>query len=93
MLYFFIKVSYLYMISYIIVTIALTAKGVSLEPFLMEIYGINERVILLGILRGISIVGEKLTLVGAFILSFHYKGIEIVILINIYLLVVLFADY
>lgn len=78
LLYFFLEIKYLYLISYIVVAIALTARAVSLEPFIMEIYGIDESVILLGILSGISMVGEGLILVWVFILSFQHKGQKIV---------------
>ena len=45
----------------------------------MEIYGINESVVLVGINSGISFLGEGAILATIFILSFRYKGIDIAV--------------
>ena len=78
-LFFFTKNIYLFMISFVIVAISSIAKSISLHPFLMEIYGINESVVLVGINSGISFLGEGAILATIFILSFRYKGIDIAV--------------
>ena len=50
---------------------------VSFNPLLMEIYGIEESVILGGIINGMGKVGEVITVVAAFAISFKYQGNEI----------------
>ena len=67
------------MISFVIVAISSIAKSISLHPFLMEIYGINESVVLVGINSGITFLGEGAILATIFILSFRYKGIDIAV--------------
>ena len=77
LLLFFIDNTVLYMISFVFIAIGLVSKMVSFNPFLMEIYGIRESVILGGIINGIGKVGEVITVVAAFIISFKYSGNEI----------------
>ena len=50
---------------------------VSFNPLLMEIYGIQESVILGGIINGLGKVGEIITTVAAFVISFFYSKDEI----------------
>ena len=77
LLLFFIDNTVLYMISFVFIAIGLVSKMVSFNPFLMEIYGIRESVILGGIINGIGKVGEVITVVSAFAISFKYQGNEI----------------
>ena len=77
LLLFFIDNTVLYMISFVFIAIGLVSKMVSFNPFLMEIYGIRESVILGGIINGIGKVGEVITVVAAFVISFKYSGNEI----------------
>ena len=77
LLLFFIDNTVLYMISFVFIAIGLVSKMVSFNPFLMEIYGIRESVILGGIINGIGKVGEVTTVVAAFVISFKYSGNEI----------------
>ena len=51
---------------------------VSFNPLLMEIYGIQESVILSGIINGLGKVGEIITTVAAFMISFFYTKDEII---------------
>ena len=53
------------------------AKRVSLNPLLMEIYGIRESVILGGIINGIGTLNEIISIVSAFVVSVYYPGKEI----------------
>ena len=77
LLLFFIDNTVLYMISFVFIAIGLVARMVSFNPLLMEIYGIRESVILGGIINGIGKVGEVITVVAAFVISFKYQGNEI----------------
>ena len=77
LLLFFIDNTVLYMISFVFMAIGLVSKTVSFNPFLMEIYGIRESVILGGIINGIGKVGEVITVVAAFVIPFKYQGNEI----------------
>ena len=77
LLLFFIDNTVLYMISFVFIAMGLVSKMVSFNPFLMEIYGIRESVILGGIINGIGKVGEVITVVSAFAISFKYQGNEI----------------
>ena len=76
-LLFFIDNAVLYFISFIFIAIGLVTKMVSFSPFLMEVYGIRESVILGGIINGVGKFGEVITAVSAFIIPFFYSGNEI----------------
>ena len=76
-LLFFIDNAVLYFISFIFIAIGLVTKMVSFSPFLMEVYGIRESVILSGIINGVGKVGEVITAVSAFVIPFFYSGNEI----------------
>ena len=73
-LFFFIDNTVLYMISFVFVALGLSAKMISFNPFLMEIYGIRESVILGGIINGIGRLGEAISAVSAFVISLYYEG-------------------
>ena len=77
LLFFFIDNSVLYIISFVLIAIGLVSKMVSFNPLLMEIYGIQESVILSGIINGLGKVGEIITTVSAFVISFYYSKDEI----------------
>ena len=47
------------------------AVGVSLGPFIMEVYGIQERVILFGIIGGVTRISGIINTVSAFIFSLN----------------------
>ena len=77
LLLFFIDNTVLYILSFALIAIGLVSKMVSFNPLLMEIYGIQESVILGGIINGLGKVGEIITTVAAFIISFFYSKDEI----------------
>ena len=77
LLFFFIDNSVLYIISFVLIAIGLVSKMVSFNPLLMEIYGIQESVILSGIINGLGKIGEIITTVSAFVISFYYSKDEI----------------
>ena len=66
LLLFFIDNTVLYIISFVFIALGLVSKMVSFNPLLMEIYGIQESVILGGIINGFGRVGEIITTVSAF---------------------------
>ena len=76
-LLFFMDNTALYMLSFVLVATGLVSKMVSFNPLLMEIYGIEESVILSGIINGIGKVGEIATTIAAFVISFFYTKDEI----------------
>ena len=77
LLLFFIDNTVLFLIAFAIIAIGLVSKMVSFSPLLMEIYGIQESVILGGIINGVGKLSEVITTVSAFVISFYYKGDEI----------------
>ena len=77
LLLFFIDNTVLYILSFALIAIGLVSKMVSFNPLLMEIYGIQESVILGGIINGLGKVGEIITTVSAFVISFFYSKDEI----------------
>ena len=77
LLLFFIDNTVLYIISFVFIALGLVSKMVSFNPLLMEIYGIQESVILGGIINGFGRVGEIITTVSAFVISFFYSNNEI----------------
>ena len=77
LLLFFIDNTVIYILSFALIAIGLVSKMVSFNPLLMEIYGIQESVILGGIINGLGKVGEIITTVAAFVISFFYSKDEI----------------
>lgn len=77
LLLFFIDNTFLYILSFVLIAIGLVSKMVSFSPLLMEIYGIQESVILGGIIAGFGRIGEIITTVSAFVVSFFYTKDEI----------------
>ena len=77
LLLFFIDNTVLYIISFVLIALGLVSKMVSFNPLLMEIYGIQESVILGGIINGFGRVGEIITTVSAFVVSFFCSNDEI----------------
>ena len=76
-LLFFIDNTVLYIISFIIIAMGLVSVNVSLGPFIMDIYGIQESVVLGGIITGFGKLSEIITAVSAFVISFFYSNEEI----------------
>ena len=77
LLLFFIDNTILFIISFVFIALGLVSKMVSFNPLLMEIYGIQESVILGGIINGFGKIGEIITTVSAFVISFFYSNDEI----------------
>ena len=77
LLTFFIDNTVLYMISFVLIALGLVAKMVSFNPLIMEIFGIEESVILQGIINGFGKISEVITTVAAFVISFYYENDEI----------------
>ena len=76
-LLFFMDNTALYMISFVLIATGFVSKTISFNPLLMEIYGIEESVILYGIISGIGKIGEIITTIAAFVISFFYTKDEI----------------
>ena len=79
LLTFFIKNTYIFMVSFIISVLGLVSCIVCIAPFIMDIYGIQESVILGGIMNIFSRLSEVITTVVAFVFSFFYNKEEIIL--------------
>ena len=77
LLFFFDNNTLVYLISFTIMSLGSAAKLVSLNPLLMEIYGIRESVILGGIIQGVGTLNEIISTVSAFVISLFYHETEI----------------
>jgi len=77
LLYFWQNYTFVYMAALTINGIGDAAKRVSLNPLLMEIYGIRESVILSGIINGFGTLNEVINIISAFVVSIFYPGKEI----------------
>ena len=78
LLAFFTKISVIFISSFAIAILALVSTIVSYAPFVMEVYGIEESVILEGIMGVFAKLSEVTTTVTAFVVSFFYSKEEIV---------------
>ena len=77
LLFFWQEYTFIYMTALTINGIVDAAKKVSLNPLLMEVYGIRESVILSGIINGFGTLNEVINIVSAFVVSIFYPGKEI----------------
>ena len=66
LLIFFMSNSFIFISCYVIFVLNVVGLLVSFSPFIMEVYGIQESVILGGIMSGFSKLGDILTTVSAF---------------------------
>ena len=66
-----------FLLSFIFVAIGGVAKAISFSPFFMEVYGINESVILGSILGIVTTIAQILTTVLAFVIPFYYTTEEL----------------
>ena len=71
---FFLGNSFVFMLSLILYLFGLIGNMVGQTPLIMEVYGIQESVILGGLIATISKVSEIVSTVVAFSVSFIYKG-------------------
>ena len=77
LLTFFIENTIIFISSFIISVLALVAIMVCFVPFIMEVYGIQESVIIGGIMNIFAKLSEVITTVSAFVISFYYTKDEI----------------
>ena len=77
LLTFYMEKTFIFIFSFIIDILGLAVLMVGFGPFIMEIYGIQESVILGGINKTISKLSDIFTIMGAFIVSFFYSKLEL----------------
>ena len=77
LLTFFLNNSIIFIISFMLAVMSLISSAVGFSPFIMETYGIEESVILGGIINTFSKISEAITTVAAFIISLIYSKEEI----------------
>jgi len=66
---FFMENDFIFILCFVIYVLDITGLMVSFGPFIMEVYGIQESVILGGIMNGLSKFGDVITTVAAFAFS------------------------
>ena len=69
LLTFFMSYTVIFISCFVVYALSIVGLAVGFSPFIMEIYGIQESVILGGIISGISKFSDILTTVAAFIFS------------------------
>ena len=77
LLAFFLNYSAIFIISFMLGVMSLISFSVGFSPFIMETYGIEESVILGGIINVVAKVSELITTVAAFVISLFYSKDEI----------------
>ena len=70
LLTFFMQNSFVFILSYVLSVVNLAGSMIGFAPFIMEVYGIQESVILGGYLSGVSKFGDALSSILAFLVSF-----------------------
>ena len=78
LLTFFTTNTFVFILSFVISIIGLVSLMMFFSPFLMEIYGIQESVVIGGIMGVFSKVSEIATTVSGFIISLYYSKDEII---------------
>ena len=78
LLTFFTRNTLAFTVSFVISVLALITIVVCFAPFIMEVYGIQESVILGGIMSVFSKLSEVITTVVAFVISLFYSKDEII---------------
>ena len=78
LLTFFTRNTFVFTVSFVISVLALITVIVCFAPFIMEVYGIQESVIIGGIMNVFSKLSEIITTVGAFVISLFYSKDEII---------------
>ena len=71
---FYMSNSLIFIVCLVIYSLNLVALAVSFGPFIMEVYGIQESVILSGIIGGFTKISDIITTVSAFIFSLNCEG-------------------
>jgi len=72
----FMDITPVFMLAFVINVIGVSGILIGFGPFIMEIYGIQESVILGGIISAFSKISEITTTVTAFIVSLFFKDVE-----------------
>ena len=76
LLTFFMENTLIFLISFFVEVIGVSGIIICFGPLIMEIYGIQESVILGGIISAFSKISEIATTVSAFMVSLFYKEVE-----------------
>ena len=63
--------------STVMVIIAVSGEALSFSPLIMEIYGIQESIVIGGIMDIVSKINSIITTISGFVISQYYKGLEI----------------
>ena len=78
LLTFFTENTIIFISSFVISILGLVGSMVGFAPFIMEIYGIQESVIIGGLINVFSKISEIISIVSAFIISLFYSKEEII---------------
>ena len=79
LLTFFTKNNIVFIISFVISVLGLVSSMVCIAPFMMDVYGIQESVILGGIMNVFAKLADVITTVVAFVISFFYNKEQILV--------------
>ena len=74
LLFSFMEITWIFIIAFMISTISIAGLMSSFSPFIMEIYGIKESVILGGIINSFSKLSDIITTITAFVVSLYFEG-------------------
>ena len=74
LLFSFMEITWIFIIAFMISTISIAGLMSSFSPFIMEIYGIKESVILGGVINSFSKLSDIITTITAFVLSLYFEG-------------------
>lgn len=77
LLTFFTENTIFFVGSTVMVIIAVSGEGLSFSPLIMEIYGIQESIVIGGIMDIVSKISSIITTISGFVISQYYKGLEI----------------
>ena len=78
LLTFFTTVTFFFIFSFLLAIIGMVSMVVCFSPFIMEVYGIQESVIIGGIMNVFSKLSEIATTVSGFVISLYYTKDEII---------------
>ena len=79
LLTFFTKNTIAFIVSFAVSVLGLVSSMVCIAPFMMDVYGIQESVILGGIMNVFAKIADVITTVVAFVISFFYNKEEILV--------------
>ena len=79
LLTFFTKNNIAFIVSFAVSVLGLVSSMVCIAPFMMDVYGIQESVILGGIMNVFAKIADVITTVVAFVISFFYNKEEILV--------------